>query len=215
MGWGSSAPRLHQLRQNISLASRVNKSTVRCPQALISTLSNVIQYLQLIMANILPPIPRTVFTVLEPISLLAGFLAPILNTSHFVSTQLPATSPNLAAYGITPTDRVLALQLGNVYGLIGMIGIGVLYATNEPKVVRNYMVACAIADIGHLWVTCAVMGFNDFCDVLGWNEMAWGNIGVTAMLFASRMLYLVGAFGEDRIAKVSRQDAKDTGTKDN
>ena len=165
------------------------------------------------MANILPPIPRIVFTVLEPISLLAGFLAPILDTSHFVSTQMPETSPYVAAHALTPAERILALQLGNVYGLIGMIGVGVLYATHEAKVVHNYMVACAIADVGHLWVTCAVMGINEFCDILSWNEMAWGNIGITAMLFVSRMLYLAGALGDDRVEKTARSDARVRGTK--
>ena len=38
-----------------------------------------------------------------------------------------------------------------------MIGVGVLYTTREAKVVRNYLLACAIADVGHLYATYAVM----------------------------------------------------------
>lgn len=38
-----------------------------------------------------------------------------------------------------------------------MIGVAVLYTTTEPKVVRNFLIACAIADIGHLYVTYSVM----------------------------------------------------------
>ena len=38
-----------------------------------------------------------------------------------------------------------------------MVGIGVLYSTTEAKVVRNFLLACAIADVGHLYVTCAVI----------------------------------------------------------
>ena len=38
-----------------------------------------------------------------------------------------------------------------------MVGVGVLYATTEIKVVRNFLLACAIADVGHLYVTYVVM----------------------------------------------------------
>ena len=38
-----------------------------------------------------------------------------------------------------------------------MVGVGVLYGTTEAKVVHNFLLACAIADVGHLYVTYAVM----------------------------------------------------------
>lgn len=38
-----------------------------------------------------------------------------------------------------------------------MVGVGILYTTTEAKVVRNFMLACACADIGHLYVTYTVM----------------------------------------------------------
>jgi len=149
------------------------------------------------MASILSPVPRLIFTVLEPISLLAGYLAPLLNTSKFVSSQVPNAIPT----ALTSTDRVLALQLGNCYGLVGLIGVGVLYATSEPAVVKNYIIACAIADVGHLWATYAVIGHESFVNVGNWNDMAWGNIGITASLFVFRLLYLMGMFGQDRVLK--------------
>ena len=158
------------------------------------------------MASLLPPIPRFVFTVFEPISLVAGFFGPILDTENFVKSQLPSAS----ATPIWPaaTTRILALQLGNVYGLLGMIGVGVLYTTTEPKVVRNFLLACAVADVGHLWATCAVMGQKDFLDVMNWNTMGWGNIGITAGLLVVRTLYLIGALGEDRVVASSKQAMK-------
>lgn len=89
-----------------------------------------------------------------------------------------------------------------------MIGVGVLYSTTEPKVVRNFLLACAIADIGHLYVTYIVMGQRDFFDVQGWNQMAWGNIGITAGLLAARLSYLLGAFGQDRVVKSTKEVVK-------
>ena len=107
------------------------------------------------MASILPPIPRFVFTILEPVALVAGYLSPMLDPAGFINSQLPLASGSVISP--TATDRILALQLGNVYGLLAMVGVGVLYATSEIKVVRNFLLACAIADVGHLYVTYAVM----------------------------------------------------------
>lgn len=107
------------------------------------------------MASILPVFPRIVFTVFEPIALVAGYLAPVLDTTGFVNSQLPSTS--ITTISPTATNHILALQLGNVYGLLAMVGVGVLYGTTEAKVVHNFLLACAIADVGHLYVTYAVM----------------------------------------------------------
>ena len=159
-----------------------------------------------IMASILPPIPRFVFTIFEPLSLVAGVFAAVLDTENFVKGQLPSAS----ATPVWPaaSTQVLALQLGNLYGLLGMVGIGVLYFTSEARVVRNYLLACAIADVGHVWATYAVMGQKDFLDVTNWNAMAWGNIGVTVGLLITRVLYLTGILGEDKIVESTKQAVK-------
>lgn len=161
------------------------------------------------MTSILPPLPRFVFTIFEPITLAAGFLCPMLDTTGFVQSQLPSVS-SASAYTVTISDsaRILALQLGNVYGLLAMIGLGILYTTTEPKVVRNFLLACAIADAGHLYVTYVVMGQKDFLNFQGWNQMAWGNIGITAGLLVTRVLYLVGAFGQDMVVRSTKEAVK-------
>lgn len=56
--------------------------------------------------------------------------------------------------------------------------MAVLYSTRETKVVRNYMIALWLADIGHLAVTYHVLGTKYF-DIRHWNAMAYGNIGAT------------------------------------
>lgn len=122
-----------------------------------------------------------------------------------MNSQLP-NSTSAWATSAWPTTHVLALQLGNVYGLLAMIGVGILYQTTEPKVVRNFLVACAVADVGHLYVTYAVMGGKEYFDVGHWNAMGWGNIGVTAGLLITRLLYFVGAFGDDLVVD-SMKDA--------
>jgi hypothetical protein len=63
--------------------------------------------------------------------------------------------------------------------MLSQIGVAVMYSTKEPRTVRSYILALWIADIGHLIVTCYVLGLNKFMDVLAWNTMAWGNIATT------------------------------------
>lgn len=85
-----------------------------------------------------------------------------------------------------------------------MIGVGVLYSTSEAIVVRNYLFACALGDVGHLWATYHVIG-ESFADIKNWNGMAWGNIGVTAFLLLVRLMYFFGAFGKDRVVRSARK----------
>lgn len=123
-----------------------------------------------------------------------GYIYPTFSPSKFAAAQLPSLVPT----PLTPTSRILTLQLGNVYGLLALIGVAVLYTTTEQRVVRNFVIACAIADVGHLAVTYHVMGHANYVDVGSWNSMAWGNIGVTAFLFVVRVGYLLGLFERKR-----------------
>jgi hypothetical protein len=153
------------------------------------------------MASILPTIPRVVFTILEPISLqvpfhssvliltrpdlrIAGAVAPFISPEWFIAEQI-AFSP---LEPITANAKMVALQLGNIYLLLAMVGIAVLYTATEAKVVRNYVIALWLADIGHVAVTYSVMEYERMVDVRNWNAMAWGNIGATVSLPMSREL---------------------------
>lgn len=80
------------------------------------------------------------------------------------------------------------LRLGNIYLLLAMVGIAVLYTTTEPKVVRNYVIALWIADIGHIAVTCWVMDYEKLVNVAGWNPLTWGNIGATVSLLTHEII---------------------------
>ncbi|KAG4438596.1 hypothetical protein IFR05_005920 [Cadophora sp. M221] len=151
------------------------------------------------MTSILPPIPRFVMTVFEPISLIAGCAAPFVSASYFVAEQIP----NSANVPLTGNATMVAYQLGNIYLLLAMVGIAVLYTTTEAAVVRNYVIALWLADISHVGITCYVMPYEQLVNVAGWNAMAWGNIGCTAFLFFIRTGYLLGLFGPDRQPVVS------------
>ncbi|KAE9976713.1 hypothetical protein EG328_002428 [Venturia inaequalis] len=149
----------------------------------------------------LPPFPNLIFTIFEPLSLLAGFLSPLLTPQYFISSQLPTPSPPNTPSPTTPpptdtTTTLLARQLGNTYLLLGLLGLFILHTTSEVKVVRAYLWALWVGDIGHVGFTLWAMGWEGFVCVAGWNAVVWGNVGVTGFLFGVRSLYFWGAFGE-------------------
>ncbi|KAL8691927.1 MAG: hypothetical protein Q9218_002935 [Villophora microphyllina] len=154
------------------------------------------------MSTILPPFPRVIFTIFEPLATIGAYLSTIFDTSSFAEAQVPSTIPT----PLTPTSRILALQLGNCYGLLGLIAVAVLYSTSEPKVVRNYLIACAIADVGHLWATYDGLGYANFVDIKGWSHLSWGNIAITLFLFIVRIGYLIGLLGNDRVAATAKKE---------
>ncbi|KAK5662897.1 hypothetical protein OQA88_6308 [Cercophora sp. LCS_1] len=157
------------------------------------------------MASQLPPFPRLVFTVLEPISLLAGVGGAILDPDWFMSQQVESSSLVIA----TPQSRIVTQQLGNCYFLAFVVAIAVLYTTSEVKVVRNYLVALWIADITHIGISAWGLGLDRALAVQEWNAMAWGNIGCTvmltvkALLFLTRTAYFLGLFGPDKLPLAS------------
>ncbi|KAF2397450.1 hypothetical protein EJ06DRAFT_457566, partial [Trichodelitschia bisporula] len=143
------------------------------------------------MASLLAPIPFLVFCVLEPISLVAGFLAPMLTPDYFISGQLDQKYP----LGTDATSRLLAWQLGNCYLLLGLVGVFVLNTTRELSVVRAYIWALWLGDIGHVGLTLYALGWEKSLGFASWNPVTWGNIGITAVLFAVRTFFLAGFFG--------------------
>lgn len=80
--------------------------------------------------------------------------------------------------------------------------MAVLHTSTEPKVVRNYLIALAIADVGHVYATYLGMGWAAFVNVGAWNPLTWGNIGATAFLFINRLAYFMGIFGTAKAPKV-------------
>ncbi|GJN81354.1 hypothetical protein PLIIFM63780_004887 [Purpureocillium lilacinum] len=146
------------------------------------------------MASSLPTLPRVTFTVIEPISLVAGFLGAVTDPAWFVAEQVPQKAPA----PVTENSIVLAWQLGNLYLLMGLVGLAVLLSTSEVRVVRRYLAALWVGDVGHIAFSCYGLGRERMMDPAGWNAMAWGNIAMTLFLLSMRSAYFLGAFGPDK-----------------
>ncbi|ELQ36178.1 hypothetical protein OOU_Y34scaffold00666g39 [Pyricularia oryzae Y34] len=109
---------------------------------------------------------------------LAGAIPAIAQPAWFIQEQITQHVP----VPVVPSSEgalLVTRQLGNAFGLLAMCGVGVLYTTNEPKVVRNYLVALWIADIGHIALTYFALRHDRFMAFGSWNAMTWGNVFVT------------------------------------
>jgi hypothetical protein len=105
----------------------------------------------------------------------AGFLGVICDPAWFVAQQIPSKDAVL----VTEQSKVVAWQLGNLYLLMAFIGVAIYSSTTEVKVIKSYLFALWLADIGHVGFSCYGLGLEKSLDLAGWNAMAWGNIAAT------------------------------------
>lgn len=139
----------------------------------------------------LPPVFHFVFATLEPLSTLSGFLYPYLSPERFLNEQVP-TIPLIQHTGISDNVRGSVMQLANCYLLLCMCALAVLRTTSEKTVVRNFLIALLLGDIGHLYFTWRAVGTEIFFDPTRWNALTGGNVGATIFLLLTRILYLIG-----------------------
>jgi hypothetical protein len=67
--------------------------------------------------------------------------------------------------------------------------------TRDAKVTRWYLAMVAFGDLGHLYASYSVMGTQVFWDFGRYNEVMWGNVGITLFLHINRLATLLGLFG--------------------
>lgn len=87
--------------------------------------------------------------------------------------------PQKTAPVVTENSIVLAWQLGNLYLLMALVGLAVLTSTSEVRVVRRYLWALWIGDVGHVAFSCYGLGIERLASPSEWNAMALGNIAFT------------------------------------
>ena len=102
---------------------------------------------------------------------------------------------------------IVAAQLGNVYLLLALLAVICCYTTTDPKVARNYLVAVAIADLGHVYSTYVGLGWDRLIDIGAWNDMMWGSIGFSIFLCMNRVATLLGVFGSIKAGRKGRKVA--------
>lgn len=76
----------------------------------------------------------------------AGFVFAILKPEAFVAQQLPDTE----LVALTPAQTVITWQVGNMFGVLTLMSIAILWESTEPSVVKRYFCALLVGDIGHV-----------------------------------------------------------------
>lgn len=74
---------------------------------------------------------------------------------------------------------MVAWQLGNLYLLMAFMGLAILHTTSEAKVVKSYLFALWLGDIGHVGFSTYALGLEKLMKPLEWNAVTSGNIGFT------------------------------------
>jgi hypothetical protein len=112
--------------------------------------------------------------------------------AYFIN-QVPGNdSPGTANF--SPEALGVTLQLLNVLLLLAPVAV-VCSFSRDPATAKGYLAAVALADYGHIYATYRSIGHDVFFDPSQWNDMIWGNVGVSVALNVMRWSTVFGAFG--------------------
>jgi len=141
----------------------------------------------------LPTWPLVLFGVLEPAALVWAYVITLTDPQQYYADQAPQGL--LSNHVFTPQSLSLTLQLGNVFLLLAGLAI-VCCFTNHADISRRYLIAVALADLGHIYSVYGALGDKIFWDFNQWNQMIASNVGVSVFLHANRLLTVAGLFGK-------------------
>jgi hypothetical protein len=111
----------------------------------------------------------------------AGFLGAVVDPSWFMAQQIPQTQTVPTTEGAV----IVTMQLGNLYLLMAFMGLFILNTTSEAKVVRAYLLALWLGDIGHVGLSLYGLGWEKAMSISDWNGTTIGNVPVTVRTSAS------------------------------
>ncbi|OQN97533.1 hypothetical protein B0A48_16687 [Cryoendolithus antarcticus] len=127
-----------------------------------------------------------------PFVLIWAYISHLRNPITFYLDHVPGIAA--AASPFTPQAEVMLYLLGNVYLLLAALAV-ICCWTRHRSIMQYYLLVVAFADLGHIYATCRVFGWEKFVEFAQWNDMAWGSIGGSAFLHVNRLATLLGLFG--------------------
>lgn len=120
----------------------------------------------------------------------------------FFSGQAPNNA--ISASDFSPQALSQTLQLGNIFILLAVVAVICCWTPNRD-VTRWYLLALAVGDLGHIYAVYRGVGPEHFWNFAGWNDMTWGNVGVSAFLHLNRLLTVGGLFGKIQSQSFSKK----------
>ncbi|EME45213.1 hypothetical protein DOTSEDRAFT_112227, partial [Dothistroma septosporum NZE10] len=140
----------------------------------------------------LPTYPLILFGIIEPALLIWAYTTGMRDPVRFFSDQAP--NHTLAPTCFNPQAEALTLQMLNVLLLLAPMALVCCWNINTPTT-KWYLMSVAVADLGHVYATYRGVGRAYFITPAGWNNLVWGNVGVSAFLHVNRLMTLIGVFG--------------------
>jgi len=141
----------------------------------------------------LPYWPLLLFGILEPAALVWAYGITLTDPQQYYADQVPQGV--LSDHVFTPQSLSLTLQLGNVFLLLAAMAV-ICCFTTHAEIARRYLIAVALADLGHVYSLYCGMGEKVFWDLNQWNTMAYSNIGISLFLHVNRLMTVAGVFGK-------------------
>ncbi|OAP59659.1 hypothetical protein AYL99_06957 [Fonsecaea erecta] len=140
----------------------------------------------------LPLWPLVLFGILEPAALTWAYFVVLFQPEQYYADQAPHSAISNLLF--TPNALSLTLQLGNVFLLLAALAV-ICCFTNHPEIARRYLIAVALADLGHIYSVYCALGHMVFWDLNQWNQMISANVGVSVFLHVNRLMTVAGVFG--------------------
>ncbi|TNY21153.1 hypothetical protein DMC30DRAFT_446386 [Rhodotorula diobovata] len=152
------------------------------------------------------PFPRPYFVFfagVEPFLTIIGAAKAVIWPAHFHSTLIPTSlAPPLVPKAAHAATVMAVRQLGNTYGLLALVAAVVLPTMRRTLAdkpadleacLRAYLGCLAFADVTHIALTLFDLGLEGAVHPFThWNQLVWGNVGITTCLFVVRSLWFLG-----------------------
>lgn len=103
-----------------------------------------------------------------------------------------------------PQALGLTLQLNNVLLLLAPMAL-ICCWTKHPEIAKWYLISVAVADLGHIYAVYKAVGPQYFWNFGEWNDMTWGNVGVSGFLHVNRLATVAGLFGRTGVLDVEKK----------
>ncbi|KAJ3532724.1 hypothetical protein NM208_g8310 [Fusarium decemcellulare] len=142
------------------------------------------------MASCLSTWPLVLFGVIEPAMLAWAYISFLLDPFQYYAAQSPHP---VTEKDFIPQAVALSWQITNIFLLLAAVAV-ICSWTKHREIAIWYLIAVAFADFGHIYAVYRA-GPEYFWNVGAWNDMTWGNVGVSAFLNVNRWLTVLGGFG--------------------
>jgi len=122
-----------------------------------------------------------------------AYFITLSDPHQYYSDQAPQGL--VSGHVFTTQALSLTLQLGNVFLLLAAMAVICCFTTHS-EIAQRYLIAVALADLGHIYAVYSALGDKVFWDFNSWNQMTASNVGVSIFLHINRLLTVAGLFGK-------------------